>query len=98
MLQPSSSCRSVSCLHTLPQKSRSADVEELLVCLTCIEGFSMYSDMACGLQIMRRASLLGMQLAGLGTLQTATSKPQADRQLHAASSQYLCVTQQPVVS
>jgi len=58
----------------------------------------MYSDMACGLQIMRRASLLGMQLAGLGTLQTATSKPQADRQLHAASSQYLCVTQQPVVS
>lgn len=92
-LDASSSCRSVSCLHTLPQQSRSADVEEVSVCLTCVEGFSMYSNVACGLQIMRKASLLGMQLAGLGTLQTATSKPQADWQPHPASSQYLCVMQ-----
>ncbi len=70
-----------------------ADVEELSVCLTCIEGFSMYSNMASGLQIMRRASLLGMPQAGLGTLQTATSKPQADWQLHPASSQCFCVMQ-----
>ncbi len=93
ILQPSSSCRSVSCLLTLPQKSRFADVKELSVCLTSIEGFSMYSNVASGLQIMRRASLLGMQLAGLGTLQTATSKPQADRQLNPAFSHHLYVMQ-----
>ncbi len=93
ILQPSSLRRFVSCLHTLPQKTRSADVKELSVCLTCIEVFSVYSIVALGLQIMRRASLLGMQLAGLGTLQTATSKAQADWQLYPASSQYLCVMQ-----
>lgn len=63
------------------------------VCLTCIEGSSMYSNVASGLQIMRRASLLGMQLAGLGTLQTATSKPQADWQLYPASSHHPYVVQ-----
>ena len=70
----------------MPKSSQSADVKELSVCPTCIEGFSMYSNVASGLQIMRRASLLGMQLADLGTLQTATSKPQADRQLNPAFS------------
>ncbi len=75
------------------KNSQSADVKELSVCLTCIEVFSVYSIVALGLQIMRRASLLGMQLAGLGTLQTATSKAQADWQLYPASSQYLCVMQ-----